>query len=395
MTLAHRVSIAVSVGLMTIVSGALANSTATYVTNRTAKTFQVWQSNLDYGAWDTFPAGALGIGGQTNWKSKTNKFMQGTEGWLTLASVDGRNLIRFYWDNPFIGSNSYHVDSSPDLEVILTSGGGGDDATVFYEIRSATTEYRVLSLPTTGPGTISGSVRWETAVGLPDPAYNKSDSWQAIAIQALAPSRFRTPFLATAAPIPNESQWNGMRGSFDGVQPAGQVACRPAASLPPGYYGFDYTISNLPVTLPLQLELKIVDSVPWPTDAGNMPPVGLLYPKYVRGLVAMRGTDAVLASEAPASSGMDFTVVGVWGSDPPNGQGQGGVTVDPEGLIQRAKTVSVNPNPVLSVGNLRTRVPRRGDTVLLEKQDRAWLQGLILAAPAVDLQKARVKQYSR
>lgn len=102
--------------------------------------------SLDHGEWTTQPPQL--IGNQGTWESESDGFATGTEGRVTyqIEDVDGNRLgeVRLHWNNPFIGSNSYHESVAPaaaasatdDGFSVVHQGGGGDNARVRFVLLS-------------------------------------------------------------------------------------------------------------------------------------------------------------------------------------------------------------------------------------------------------------------
>ena len=393
--LTQRVGTAVSlavIGLLALATAAQAVSTEVTVLNSSGRTLRVVNSHLDHGRfYGTGPAGTAAPGGTIHWYAAQDGYATGDEGWVDVAT-EGTNEGHFHFsfDNPFIGSNSYNTSADGPFAIYRWGPGTGvgDQAKIGYEIVRIRQEYPRVLVPAGGPGQVSGQVRWKAAEGQP----SGTQPWQAMTLSALVPRSFQ-PLDPAFAPA-NVTSYNGQQGTFSDLQPTGYFQARPAQSLPPGTFGFDYTISSLVANVPVQLKATVLDNVSWPPAPGNAAPVGLLYPKYVRGIVSS-GAAFTLWPEAPVRPGVDLEVAGGWVSDPPGGSGQGSAGADVMALIARSKTVAINPNPVLSA-RLRARVLQRANTQRIQEVNRVWaLPGEIIAAPSLQLQKGTVRQYNK
>jgi hypothetical protein len=96
---------------------------------------------LEDGVFTTLPP--LLIGNRGEWASESNGFATGTEGRVTyqIETVDGERIgeVRLHWNNPFVGSNSYHESVTPaaadptdtNFSVVHT-GGKGENASVRF-----------------------------------------------------------------------------------------------------------------------------------------------------------------------------------------------------------------------------------------------------------------------
>ncbi len=63
---------------------------------------------IDHGSYDTpLPAQIPAGGGQATWKSSTCGFMTGTEGKMVFDVPNTGGTFEIYWDNPFIGENTF------------------------------------------------------------------------------------------------------------------------------------------------------------------------------------------------------------------------------------------------------------------------------------------------
>ena len=79
-------------------------------------------------------------------------------------------------------------------------------------------------MPQSGPGAISGAIRWKTAEGVPTLV---AQYWSAFSIQAVTPRVFNAVFTGGGPPPPpgaNQTEWQGRRGSFAEVAPSGQLS---------------------------------------------------------------------------------------------------------------------------------------------------------------------------
>src|SRR5262249_27177439 len=81
------------------------------------------------------------VGNWGRWKTESDGIGTGTEGHATYSIRDLDNvehgLVKVHWDNPFVGSNSYHESAGPvgpDGFFAFHTGGSGNDAEVTFSV---------------------------------------------------------------------------------------------------------------------------------------------------------------------------------------------------------------------------------------------------------------------
>jgi hypothetical protein len=76
------------------------------------------QMDLAHGEWsdngNDVPVEHLGSPGVEDWSSESDGAGTGTEGSVTYNSPSGS--FTFFWDNPFVGSNSFSVQTPPGFD---------------------------------------------------------------------------------------------------------------------------------------------------------------------------------------------------------------------------------------------------------------------------------------
>jgi hypothetical protein len=87
--------------------------------------------NLDHGCWTVQPPARIEAGSTVTWESESCGFLTGTEGEADFTIETGGSA-HFHWDNPFAGSNSYDESVIGPGYLANHSGGGGNNATVFF-----------------------------------------------------------------------------------------------------------------------------------------------------------------------------------------------------------------------------------------------------------------------
>lgn len=143
-----------------------ARSTAVTFVNNTQNTLLIKVSeNLAHGEWSNEPPNDIAPGAQVEWGSESNGFLTGTEGWVRYYPVSANTdsigipspapdsaTIYVYWDNPYVGSNSYDKAAPGPYQVSLQGNGSGDNAAITFDLGGAY-----------GPDTCSPGYVWRQA----------------------------------------------------------------------------------------------------------------------------------------------------------------------------------------------------------------------------------------
>lgn len=113
-------------------------SVQAFVTNNTHCTWTRVSFSLSHGVWLTEPEDI--VHAATMWESESNGLATGTEGVATYRlgncadPSQNTKFVRFHWDNPYVGSNSYdNVGTSTGVHAVR-SGGSGDNAIVTWVV---------------------------------------------------------------------------------------------------------------------------------------------------------------------------------------------------------------------------------------------------------------------
>lgn len=117
--------------------------------NQTGFSLTKTEDGLSHGEWTDpwYPADVINPDSVTEWRSESDGVATGTEGSARYAINDGHGAsVYVHWDNPFLGSNSYHQFTDDTFEV-FHSGGGGDDATVDFFLLKSIPHYVPYFLP--------------------------------------------------------------------------------------------------------------------------------------------------------------------------------------------------------------------------------------------------------
>lgn len=121
---------------------------------------------LDHGCWGSLPDTVKPMHAITI-VSYSCGFLTGTEGGVTYRN-EKDNRFNIYWDNPYIGSNSYSVSSSTGDYKMTYTGGSGDNSTI-----------EVFVTPTVTPAAFnafitSDSQAWRLESGDPNSSDNRA-----------------------------------------------------------------------------------------------------------------------------------------------------------------------------------------------------------------------------
>ncbi|MFE9558326.1 aegerolysin family protein [Streptomyces sp. NPDC006692] len=116
--------------------------------NNTSCGLELVESGLDHGEWSnwagvTSPAPYVyrNNTAQMGAEAASPSLFTGTEGhatYRTYGCYDGaknNRVVRLYWDNPYVGSNSYNTDGTDVAFAASHTGGSGDVAYVDYWVQ--------------------------------------------------------------------------------------------------------------------------------------------------------------------------------------------------------------------------------------------------------------------
>ena len=108
--------------------------------NQTTHTLYLWYDYLGSGIWTQQPPESIPPGGTVLWGSESNGFMTGTSGHVTyefdFSTWYSAKYFTIYWNNPYVGSNSYAVKTFgiDGMFHIVRSGGSGNNAQVTFTL---------------------------------------------------------------------------------------------------------------------------------------------------------------------------------------------------------------------------------------------------------------------
>lgn len=110
-----------------------ARSVAVTFNNTTKCVLTLRDKELDHGIWVTHPAQTIQPGGSDNFETESDGFMTGTEAavnYLASNCTQSGKRVRFHWDNPYTGRNSYDWDQTDQVFDTGYTGGNGNNASV-------------------------------------------------------------------------------------------------------------------------------------------------------------------------------------------------------------------------------------------------------------------------
>ncbi|WP_031079680.1 aegerolysin family protein [Streptomyces sp. NRRL S-118] len=113
-----------------------ARSTKVEFDNRTASGMQRIQSELQHGCWTTLVPEYISGHQLRSWESESCGMMTGTEGRASFSVPGGE--VAIHWNNPYVGSNTYHCTAPSGYRCVKDSStGGGNNATVRFQLSGA------------------------------------------------------------------------------------------------------------------------------------------------------------------------------------------------------------------------------------------------------------------
>ncbi|QAY69101.1 OmpL47-type beta-barrel domain-containing protein [Xylanimonas protaetiae] len=115
--------------------------------------------SIQHGTWGTALPPRIEPGTTGQGVAESDGVMTGTEGtvWYRLDIPGSTGLVRFHWDNPYVGSNNYDQGGPAVVSVVRVGDGAGNDSTAHWVVADAST---------TGDGIPDA---WKTAGATIDP----------------------------------------------------------------------------------------------------------------------------------------------------------------------------------------------------------------------------------
>ncbi|MBG0738047.1 hypothetical protein IV500_01170 [Paeniglutamicibacter antarcticus] len=97
-------------------------------------------SHLDHGIWGTKPPARIEAGASASWEGESSGVATGTEGYADFSLELGpgsTGTIHVYFDNPFVGSNSYDQSAPAAYALNRVGDGSGNDSTAHWVFADA------------------------------------------------------------------------------------------------------------------------------------------------------------------------------------------------------------------------------------------------------------------
>ena len=98
------------------------------------------KSHLDHGIWGTNPPARIEAGASVSWEAESSGVATGTEGYADFSLELGpgsSGTVHVYFDNPFVGSNSYDQSAPAAYALNRVGDGSGDDSTAHWVLADA------------------------------------------------------------------------------------------------------------------------------------------------------------------------------------------------------------------------------------------------------------------
>jgi hypothetical protein len=107
--------------------------------NATNRTLRRTDNQTYRGRWTIDPAGSnSAFGGSNVFRTESNGFLPGTEAavvYTTSNCAKPGRTVRFHWNNPYFGRNTYDWNQTDPTFSKFYSGGSGDNASVVATVR--------------------------------------------------------------------------------------------------------------------------------------------------------------------------------------------------------------------------------------------------------------------
>jgi hypothetical protein len=125
-------------------ASAAARSVLVQVDNWTQCEMDFVSASLSSGIWTgtDWPPAVITNSTWGVWQSESNGVGTGTEGFATyqlhrcVNPANNFTWVKFHWNDPFSGSNSYDTNGTGAGVKITRSGGSGDNAVVSFTVRT-------------------------------------------------------------------------------------------------------------------------------------------------------------------------------------------------------------------------------------------------------------------
>ncbi|GAA4985938.1 hypothetical protein [Kitasatospora paranensis] len=133
-----------SAGPAAAASGAAARSVLVQVDNWTQCEMDFVSASLSGGIWTgtDWPPAVITNSTWGVWQSESNGVGTGTEGFATyqlhkcVNPANNYTWVKFHWNDPFYGSNSYDTNGTGAGVKVTRSGGSGNNAVVSFTVKT-------------------------------------------------------------------------------------------------------------------------------------------------------------------------------------------------------------------------------------------------------------------
>jgi hypothetical protein len=98
------------------------------------------KSHLDHGIWGAHPPQRIEAGASVSWEAESSGVATGTEGYVDFSlelGLGSSGTVHIYFDNPFVGSNSYDQSAPAAYALNRVGDGSGDDSTAHWVFTDA------------------------------------------------------------------------------------------------------------------------------------------------------------------------------------------------------------------------------------------------------------------
>lgn len=264
----------------------------------------------------------------------------GVEGTLKFFCKGLADRIIIHYDNPLIGKSSYDFTVRAPFTGNVVSWDH-DKHILNVEITEMQPSVAPIDLSYDTRGVISGTVFWEKGnIKGPEifPAYKPFE------MKAYAPTQF-LPGASAGAGI--KGIYQNKQGLFTGSAPAGSIFYT-IDSMDASYYKISYTVSNIPVGVPLQFDITVnMDVAKWLPGVNKINRPDSSYFFVVGTFPATSGATISLSGNFLTAKGVDFQCEGDWLKVDENGNVITGNAF--ANKIQNRKNAVVLPAEMLAV----------------------------------------------
>ncbi|HLK13906.1 MAG TPA: hypothetical protein VKT78_03800 [Fimbriimonadaceae bacterium] len=305
---------------------ALDRSTTLIIQNQSNTTLNVAGAITTSGSYVGDPMfKAIGPMQQLTVKAQNDIPFCGCSGSIFLQPEHGSGQVVIQFDNPYIGSNSYKYSAPAGWDCFGIKGnngvdGSGNDATLPVRIEgkvALSNRGPDVPLATIGEGMVQGRVLWPNSFGSPSwdsarsasATLHASGPWGFFEFSVTQPTKFQPYALANSL---TALFYNGKWGELIDTAKTGTIVFAALPNPPPGFSGFQFTISRLPIGVPISISVGPVPGATWPARrpvSQATLSIGSLKPSFY---CVAADVEADLTPKMTNIAGFDFTVNAEW-----------------------------------------------------------------------------------